>query len=211
MQRRADRRAGRGARHLRAPAATLYARAARRRAAARRFRRHGRAAAHQRDARDAAAGAADAGAVRARSARSPMAGPASWFGAAQAARARRRGRLLRARSRARRSVSSAKAARANRRPERRCSASIPFAGEVVIDGMRDRAASARGDEAGAPQGADDLPGSLCLARPAHVGRRRDRRAAAIHGIGTRRERRDRVAELLRRVGLSPDHATPLPA
>ena len=33
----------------------------------------------------------------------------------------------------------------------------------------------------------------------------------IHGIGTPAERRDRVAALLKRVHLSPDHATPLPA
>ena len=54
---------------------------------------------------------------------------------------------------------------------------IPFSGEVVHRRRRDRRPFFRGDEAGAAQGADDLSGSLRLARSSHVGRRGHRRAS----------------------------------
>ncbi len=90
------------------------------------------------------------------------------------------------------------------------------AGPRAVHGRgRDRRHGRRGSvasrhEAGAPQGPDDLPGPLCVARPAHVGRRRHRRAAR-HPRHRHRGRAPRPRQaLLKRVHLSPDHATRYP-
>ena len=60
--------------------------------------------------------------------------------------------------------------------------------------------------AAAPRDADDLPGPVLLAEPAHDAARHRRRAAAGQRRGqSRRSATDRVAELLRLVGLRPEY------
>ena len=59
--------------------------------------------------------------------------------------------------------------------------------------------------AAAPPDADDLPGPVLVAEPAHDAARHRRRAAAGQRRGQRQERSDRVAELLRLVGLRPEY------
>ena len=89
---------------------------------------------------------------------------------------------------------------------------IPFAGDVVIDGTAVAGLVAARHEAGAPQGPDDLPGPLCVARSAHVGRGGDRRAAGHprHRHG-RRSGASASRSCCGACGLSPDHASRYPA
>ena len=78
----------------------------------------------------------------------------------------------------------------------------PTAGEVDFDG-RDLLAVGRERVAKAPpRYADNLPGPLFVAQPSHEGGQIIEEPLAIHRVGSRRERRDRVAELLGLVGLS---------
>ena len=59
------------------------------------------------------------------------------------------------------------------------------------------------DGAPARQGADRVPGPQLLPQPAHERRAGHHASAHIHGIGTPAERRERVLDLMEKVGLSP--------
>ena len=86
---------------------------------------------------------------------------------------------------------------------------IPFAGEVVIDGVSIAglsAAEVRPVRRKAQMIFQDPYASL----DPRMSVRRDRERLAIYGVGTAAERRERVAMLLKRVHLAPDHASRYP-
>ena len=89
------------------------------------------------------------------------------------------------------------------------SGAIRFSPRARHDG-RPRAAVAHGAAAVAPPHPDDLPGSLCVAEPAHDGRRHHRRAAAGQRRAGGRSAQARVRELLDLVGLPAAARTRFP-
>ncbi len=87
----------------------------------------------------------------------------------------------------------------------------PTGGKVLFDGEDLNTLHGNDMRLHASQDADDLPGPLRIAEPAYVGARHHRRAAADPQAGQRpRSARDRVAELMRIVGLNPYYATRFP-
>ena len=82
-------------------------------------------------------------------------------------------------TRARRSAWWGRAAAASRPPAAwSCGSSRPPAGAVVFDGLDIMHGGTRRDAAPAPRHADDLPGPVLVAEPAHDGAQHHRRAAA---------------------------------
>ena len=87
----------------------------------------------------------------------------------------------------------------------------PTAGTVLFEGEDVARARPRRPARRAPAHADDLPGPVREPQSAQDRRRRDRRAdASCTASPTAREARERVAELLRKVGLAPDMASRFP-
>ena len=87
----------------------------------------------------------------------------------------------------------------------------PTAGEVVFNGKDLTKLDGGRHAQDAPPPADDLPGSLRLAEPAHDGRQhRGRADADSQPRAARRSARERVQELLETVGLNPYFANRYP-
>ncbi|MGA0563748.1 ABC transporter ATP-binding protein [Ancylobacter sp. VNQ12] len=87
---------------------------------------------------------------------------------------------------------------------------IPFAGEVVLDGVPIAGLSAREMRPLRRKAQMIFQDPYASLDPRMSVGAAIAEPLAIHGIGTASERRERAAELLRRVGLSPDHAIRYP-
>ena len=128
-------------------------------------------------------------------------------------RARRRRRQRSRCATARRSAWSARAARARRTLGLALLRLIASRGRDRVRRPRHRGAARRRAAAAAPRDADRLPGSVRLAQPAPLGRRRSsRRACCVHGIGaTPAEREALIVAALRRGRARSRDAPPLSA
>ena len=196
---------GRAADIFAQPQARLHARAAGRGAAHRRRRAAGW------PARRASRRGPTRGRVGARPARPLRPRVAASSAASTGACTRSKASASRSR-RTRRWRWSANPAAASRRPPRRSPGSCPTAATIAIAGRNLARPRPRRAQGGPPRRADDLPGPLRLARPAHDGRRPGRRAAADprHRLAAA-SARDRVAALFERVGLSAEQMDALSA
>jgi peptide/nickel transport system ATP-binding protein len=87
---------------------------------------------------------------------------------------------------------------------------IPFAGDVVLDGVAITGLSPREMRPVRRKAQMIFQDPYASLDPRMSVGAAITEPLAIHGIGTREERRERVAELLRRVGLAPDHASRYP-
>ncbi len=87
---------------------------------------------------------------------------------------------------------------------------VPFAGEVVIDGVAIAGLSPRAMKPVRRKAQMIFQDPYASLDPRMAVGAAIAEPLAIHGIGTPASRRDRVAALLRRVHLSPDHATRYP-
>ncbi len=87
---------------------------------------------------------------------------------------------------------------------------IPFAGDVVLDGVAITGLSPREMRPVRRKAQMIFQDPYASLDPRMSVAAAITEPLAIHGIGTREERRERVAELLRRVGLAPDHASRYP-
>ena len=113
---------------------------------------------------------------------------------------------------ARRSRLSANPVAANRRPAARsCGSSSRAAGRVLFEGQDVRALDREGLRADAPAHADDLPGPIRKPQSAEdaLAPRSPNRSSCTDLL-KRADARDRVADLLRKVGLTPDMASRFP-
>jgi oligopeptide transport system ATP-binding protein len=86
----------------------------------------------------------------------------------------------------------------------------PTSGEVRFEGENVLGFSPRAHARRAARHADGLPGSLLVAQPAHARGDIVEEPLVIHRLGHEAERRDKVADLFRLVGLDPAHLTRYP-
>ena len=87
---------------------------------------------------------------------------------------------------------------------------IPFSGEVALDGIGIAGLSPRAMRPVRRKAQMIFQDPYASLDPRMSVGAAIAEPLAIHGIGTREDRRERAAELLRRVGLSPDHASRYP-